>query len=188
MGDIVGAFTYCGPGLRIHRWPDDNTQLTVGKFCSIAGQLNIFLGGNHRTDWMTTYPFGKVFTDDGELGPFDIQGVQVTAGDVTIGNDVWIGQNVTIMSGVTIGDGAVLAANAHVVKSVGPYVIVGGNPAKEIARRFDDAIIERLLRLQWWNLPIADIKEIAPMLCQDATIGRLDRLIREYRNDDNPSD
>ena len=51
-------------------------------------------------------------------------------GDTVIGNDVWIGQNVTIMPGVKIGDGAIIAANSTVVKSVEPYSIYGGNPAK----------------------------------------------------------
>lgn len=59
-------------------------------------------------------------------------------GDTVIGNDVWIGQNVTIMPGVKIGDGAIIAANSTVVKSVEPYTIYGGNPAKFIKNRFSD--------------------------------------------------
>ena len=51
-----------------------------------------------------------------------------TNGDVIIGNDVWIGDIATIMSGVTIGDGTVIVNNSHVVKSVEPYSLVGGNP------------------------------------------------------------
>ena len=72
-------------------------------------------------------------------------------GDTVIGNDVWIGQNVTIMPGVKIGDGAIIAANSTVVKSVEPYTIYGGNPAKYIKKRFSDEKIEFLLKLQWWN-------------------------------------
>ena len=55
-------------------------------------------------------------------------------GDTVIGNDVWIGQNVTIMPGVIIGDGAIIAANSTVVKSVEPYSIYSGNPAKFIKK------------------------------------------------------
>jgi hypothetical protein len=73
------------------------------------------------------------------------------AGDTVIGNDVWIGQNVTIMPGIKIGDGAIIAANSTVVKSVEPYTIYGGNPAKFIKKRFSDEKVEFLLKLQWWN-------------------------------------
>lgn len=72
-------------------------------------------------------------------------------GDTVIGNDVWIGQNVTIMPGVKIGDGAIIATNSTVVKSVEPYTIYGGNPAKFIKKRFSDEKVEFLLKLQWWN-------------------------------------
>lgn len=84
------------------------------------------MGGNHRTDWLTTYPFGHIHKDI--FTNFSGVGHPATKGSVVIGNDVWIGTNVTIMSGVSIGDGAVIANNSHVVKDVLPYSIVGGNP------------------------------------------------------------
>jgi chloramphenicol O-acetyltransferase type B len=69
------------------------------------------------------------------------------------------------MSGVTIGNGAVIANNAHVVKSVEPYTIVGGNPAKPIRKRFTDEEIAKLLKLKWWNMTDEEINEITPLLC-----------------------
>jgi virginiamycin A acetyltransferase len=75
-------------------------------------------------------------------------------GNLIIGNDVWIGYNATIMAGVTIGDGAIIATNATVVKDVAPYTIVGGNPAREIRKRFSDDTIEKLLDLKWWDRDI----------------------------------
>jgi acetyltransferase-like isoleucine patch superfamily enzyme len=96
--------------------PTDNAKLTVGNFCSIGNSVNIYLGGNHRTDWVTTYPFGHILQE--KFDAFNGKGHPATKGDVVIGNDVWIGDNVTIMSGVTIGDGAVIANNSHVVKNV----------------------------------------------------------------------
>ncbi|MFT6131261.1 MAG: virginiamycin A acetyltransferase [Neolewinella sp.] len=75
-------------------------------------------------------------------------------GDVMIGNDVWIGYNATIMAGVIIGDGAIIATNATVVKDVPPYTIVGGNPAREIKRRFDAETVQELLALKWWDKPL----------------------------------
>lgn len=59
----------------------------------------------------------------------------ITIAPVTIGNDVWIGARVTILAGVSVGDGAIIAAGAVVTKSVEPYSIVGGIPARPIGTR-----------------------------------------------------
>lgn len=55
------------------------------------------------------------------------------------------------MAGVTIGDGAIIATNSTVTKNVAPYTIVGGNPAREIKKRFSDQKIAKLLEIKWWN-------------------------------------
>ncbi len=73
---------------------------------------------------------------------------------VIIGNDVWIGANVVIMNGVTIGHGAIIGATSVVTKDVPPYTIVAGSPARVIKSRFEDHIVQRLLAIQWWDLPI----------------------------------
>ena len=143
----------------------NNATLRVGNFCSIAKDVTIFLGGNHRTDWVTTYPFGHIHKE--LFNTFDGNGHPATNGDVTIGNDVWIGYNVTIMSGVTIGDGAVIAANSHVVKNVEPYTIVGGNPAKHIKYRFTPEQIEKLLEIKWWFWEDDKINKFIPLLCNN---------------------
>jgi len=52
--------------------------------------------------------------------------------DVVIEEDVWIGTRVTILSGVTVGRGAIVAAGAVVSKSIPPYTIFGGVPARFI--------------------------------------------------------
>lgn len=78
-------------------------------------------------------------------------------GDTEIGNDVWIGFNSTIMPGIKIGDGAIIASNSTVTKDVEPYSIVGGNPAKEIKKRFSKEQIEKLLKISWWNWEIEKI-------------------------------
>ena len=144
-------------------WGGPDATLTVGNFCSIAANVNIYLGGNHHTEWVTTYPFGHI-----HVNPFHKQngaGHPTTKGGVTIGNDVWIGANVTIMSGVTIGDGAVIANNSHVVKNVEPYSLTGGNPARHIKYRFSQEQIEKLLQIKWWYWDDAKINEFTPLLC-----------------------
>lgn len=55
---------------------------------------------------------------------------------VVVGDDVWIGYGTVVLSGVTIGEGSIIAAGSIVTRDVGPYSIVGGNPARSIGRRF----------------------------------------------------
>ena len=157
-----GKFTYGNPTLR---WQNNNAKLIVGNFCSIAENVHVYLGGNHRTDWVSTYPFGHIHQN--KFNNFRGEGHPSTKGDVIIGNDVWIGANATIMSGVTIGDGAVVACNSHVVKNVEPYSLVGGNPAKIIKHRFTTTQIEKLLEIKWWNWDDDKINKFTPLLCND---------------------
>lgn len=153
-----GEYTYGQP--RILHWGEP-AKLIIGKYCSIASEVCIFLGGNHRTDWVTTYPFTAL--PDWPAAK-DISGHPATKGNVVIGNDVWIGFNATILSGVTIGDGAVIGANAVVTKAVSPYSIVAGNPAKLIKYRFDQEKIEKLLKISWWKWEKEKVSSLVPLL------------------------
>lgn len=172
----IGRFTYGFEGIRF-LW-NEGSAFNIGSFCSIAQNCTVVLGGNHRTDWATTYPFGHIHQN--ELGGHGIVGHPSTKGDINIGNDVWIGMNATIFSGVNIGDGAVITANACVTKDVLPYHIAGGNPARMLKKRFDDNIIGLLMELSWWDLPLDVIREIAPVLCSEPTEKKLSELIEKY--------
>lgn len=149
----------------------------LGKFCSIAGDVTIFLGGNHRTDWISTYPFNVL----NELFPNarKITGHPSTKGDVVIGNDVWIGWGATILSGITIGNGAVVAAKAVVTKDVPPYAVVAGNPAHIVKYHFSAETINSLQKIQWRNWPIEKINCNARKICN----GDMDTFIKEHLND-----
>ena len=85
-------------------------------------------------------------------------------GDTVIGNDVWIGQNAVILPGVNIGDGAIIGANSVVGSDVDPYTIVVGNPARVLRKRFDDELIEMMLRFKWWDKSIEEIDSLIPLL------------------------
>jgi virginiamycin A acetyltransferase len=124
-------------------------KLIIGKFCMIASGVEFIMNGaNHLTQSVSTYPFA-IFGEGWENA---MEGKEYPyKGDLVIGNDVWIGYGATIMAGVTIGDGAIIASKALVTKDVSPYTIVGGNPAKEIRKRFDALTIDHLLKVQWWN-------------------------------------
>jgi acetyltransferase-like isoleucine patch superfamily enzyme len=147
-GHEIGDFTYGLPA--VLTW-GEGRKVVIGKYCSIASGVEIFLGGNHRYDWVTTYPFTAICDSWPEA--VGIPGHPQSNGDVRIGNDVWIGHRSTIMSGVSIGDGAVLAASSVVTADVPPYAIVGGNPARVIKYRFDRQTVNRLLAIRWWDRP-----------------------------------
>ena len=159
---IIGDYTYGKPEVL---FDNSEANLTIGKFCSIANGVTIFLGGNHRTDWISTYPFNKMPHNFPEA--INIKGHPASKGNVVIGNDVWIGRNVTILSGVTIGNGAVIATSAVVTKNIGPYEIWGGNPAKKLKMRFDANKIKYLENLRWWDWDIEKIKKSAIKLCSE---------------------
>lgn len=157
---IIGDYTYGNPCLLFE---NQSTQLKVGKFCSIANGVTIFLGGNHRTDWITTYPFNDIPNFFEEVK--HIKGHPATKGNVEIGNDVWIGYGVILLSGVKIADGAIVAAGSVVSKNIGAYEVWGGNPAQMIKKRFSESEIQELLKIRWWDWTINEIIDNAESLC-----------------------
>jgi virginiamycin A acetyltransferase len=166
----IGKYTYGAP--IVEDWHQGST-LKIGNFCSIAKNVNILLGGNHPTDWVSSFPFGVIFEEFKELHHAHPE--KLSKGDVIIGNDVWIGMNATILSGITIGDGAVIAANSNVTKNVEPYTIVGGNPAKLIKKRFSDEAISKLLVIKWWEWDIDKIKDNLDLILSDKIEPFIDR-------------
>jgi len=147
-----------GDDLSVYSW-NEGTTLKMGAYCSIAVGVKIFLGGGHRVDWVTTYPF-SVFWKSAS----SITGHPKSKGDVIIGNDVWSGTEAVIMSGVTIGDGAVIGARAVVARDVPPYSIAVGNPARVVKTRFDAKTIDRLLSVKWWDWDESAIEAHMPLL------------------------
>jgi acetyltransferase-like isoleucine patch superfamily enzyme len=145
--------------------------LTIGKYCSISTQVLIFLGSEHRTDWISTYPFPILWREANS-----IKGHPSSKGDVRIGNDVYIGYHVLILSGVTIGDGAVIGAGSVVASDVPPYAIVAGNPAHVLRYRFDEETIKKLLKIRWWDWPDEKVKENIHLICND----RVDAFIKKF--------
>lgn len=159
----IGDYTYGSPVLSPLIVSNSlSSHLEIGKFCSFGYNVMIFLGGNHRTDWVTTYPFTTFFDEASTL-----EKNAQTEGKVFIGNDVWIGEGVTIMAGVKIGNGAVIGTKSIVTKDVEAYSIVAGNPAKFIRKRFEDEIIDKLEKIQWWDWDISKILGYQNLMLSD---------------------
>ena len=133
--------------------------------------MQIYLGGNHHTDWLTTYPFNVLLKDQ---YPGIDGGVAATKGDVTIGNDVWIANDVTILSGVTIGDGAVIANGAVVTRDVPAYAVYGGVPAYHVKWRWSGSEIRNV---GWWDWPLEKLADAIPLL-MDSDSGPLKDFIK----------
>ncbi len=149
----MGRYSYVGEGSRI-------TDTIIGNFCSIGGNCGIG-GGMHPMYHVSTSP---VFLEGRNIlnkhfaeFPYD------PSKTVHIGNDVWIGDGVYIRSGITIGDGAIVGAHAVVIHDVAPYTIVAGVPAREIRKRFSEAMIEKLQGIKWWDWPNNKLQEFAQL-------------------------
>ncbi len=119
-------------------------KIIIGSFTSIAANTTI-QEFYHRYDKISTFYLNKnIFkrpvTDD-----------IISKGDITIGEDVWIGTNCVILSGITIGRGCVIGAGSIVTKSIPPYSIAAGNPARVIKSRFKQETIDILETIKWWD-------------------------------------
>ena len=147
----IGIYTYFGENCKIN-------NLSIGNYCSIGNDVKIGIS-NHPIDcFVSTSPYfyidnlnnHKTFVNKNYYEPLK---------PIEIGNDVFIGSNVIIMDGVKIGDGAVIGVGSIVLKDVASYSVVGGVPAKEIKKRFNEEYRKKLLASKWWDKDINWIRE-----------------------------
>jgi chloramphenicol O-acetyltransferase type B len=149
----IGDGTYIGWGTNIYSWFKEE-RVTIGKYCSIAGHVTIFNGGEHRhRDKVSTYPFTSALFDRVVREDYGSKGAPC------IGNDVWIGSHAIILSGAKIQDGAVIGAGSVITGNVPAYGIVAGNPARLVGYRFKPEVIEALLAIRWWDWKPEKIKQ-----------------------------
>ena len=111
------------------------------------------MGGNHRSDWITTSPlpndkFSNFFTNASGIKNFIKE-----KKSLEIGSDVWVGGHSIILSGLKIGHGCVIGAGSVVRESLDPYSIAIGNPAMTIKKRFNSkaSISNTNTGSYWWN-------------------------------------
>ncbi len=148
-------------------------NILIGKYSSIAHEINFLIALNHNYKAVTTYPFqyhdmlkqldentAKKFSD----AKFPEKNALKNPCQIIIGNDVWIGARATIMGGVTIGSGAVIGANSVVAKNIPPYAIAVGNPARVIKYRFDEETVKKFMAVKWWNWDLNKIYDNVPIM------------------------
>jgi acetyltransferase-like isoleucine patch superfamily enzyme len=137
-------------------------RIVIGGFCSIADRVVVLAGGNRRTDAAALFPL-------------DLARTYRTTGTTRIGNDVWIATGATILGGTEIGDGAIVAAGAVVSQDVPPFALAAGSPARVVRHRFAPELVERLLRISWWDWP--DEKIAANI---DAFYGPIEAFVERF--------
>ncbi len=144
----IGRYSYVGNFSSI----DNFTK--IGRYCSIASGCTIG-AASHPLDWLSTHPF--------QYHKFTAPDVSIRERlpmETKIGHDVWIGANAVVFAGVLIGNGAIIGAGSVVNRSVPPYSIVIGSPARIIRLRFSEEIVAELEALKWWDLEPAAIAEL----------------------------
>jgi phosphonate metabolism protein (transferase hexapeptide repeat family) len=149
-------------------------RVKIGKFCSIAS--HVYIGAApHPMDRVSTHPLtflsdygGFIDTDDPDVK--SMREDTITA----IGNDVWIGQGVVILPNVKVGDGAIIGAHSVVTKDVEPYAVMMGNPARIQRYRFDAEVIQKMLRIKWWDWDYSEIKSAI------SDFNHIDKFVAKY--------
>ncbi|MDD9271815.1 CatB-related O-acetyltransferase [Paenibacillus sp. GCM10023248] len=122
-----------------HSEGNETINIHIGNYCSFAYNIQLLVDRNHDYLSISTSPL------------LEVNRKLKKKGQIIIGHDVWVGNEVTLLSGIHIGHGAVIGAGTIVSKDVPPYAIVTGNPMRIVRYRFDEKIIDQLLRIQWWN-------------------------------------
>jgi len=151
-------------------------NISVGKYCSIAGNVSAVVLADHRTDWVSTYPFKKKWALNYGERPLTTQDP-----DIIVENDVWIGMNAVLLEHTHICNGAVIGSHSVVAGEIPPYSIAVGNPARVVRKRFTDEQIEDLLKIAWWNWPDEKVLEYVPLLCNTD----IDRFIKKAKGEMN---
>lgn len=151
----IGYKTYHN-GAFVWQW-HQNSALEIGKYCSIANDVQFILdSGHHMVSEVTTYPhFNHLVNKElpiGNVTQSDFKkNIKTEESKTIVGNDVWIGMNVIILPNVKIGDGVTILAGTVVTKDIPDYAVVGGIPGAIVKMKYDLDTIDKMKKIQWWN-------------------------------------
>lgn len=121
---IIGSQVYIGKDVHIE------ANCRIGNYCLIANRVAIV--GRHDHDFKKIgFPvrFAPWIASKRFISPYRSE-------EACIEDDVWLGYGSIVLTGTIVGRGSIVAAGSVITKSVPPYSIVGGVPAKVIGRRF----------------------------------------------------
>lgn len=166
---VIGRHTHYSP--KVFMFRGSECKVEIGSFCSVGPGVQIIAGGIHPPHWLSTFALRIRLHMDGAYE----DGMPETRGDIVIGSDVWLGTDSVVLSGVTIGHGAIVAARSVVTRSVPPYAIVAGNPAKIVKYRFEPHIVDQLLKIAWWDWSDEKVREAVPLLSSPDAAGFLEK-------------
>ncbi len=180
----IGAFTFFNAAGTTSVY-----RTRMGRYAQI-GESSVIGPPEHPMDWFSSHPFAFTRPEEVpsmyQLEDFSRLAPGADAGpswaskqlnETVIGHEVYIGAGSFIKRGVTIGDGAVVGAGSIVTRNVAPYTIVVGSPAKVVRQRFPDAIVERLMALQWWHYDLAPWREHVDFSKVEATLEFLEERV-----------
>lgn len=142
----VGDDVFIGAGAVFHA---TLSRITIGSKVMFGPQVMI-MGGDHNTG-----EIGRYMYDVHDKRPDNDQ-------PVVIQDDVWVGARTTILKGVTVGTGSIIAAGSVVTRSIPPYSMVAGVPARVVKPRFSPQELARHLAF------LAGHGNQAPGECSDA--------------------
>ncbi len=116
-----------------------------GEYTCIRGQGGVHIGdGVYTGTQVQIAAVNHVFTDPDRY----IKDQGITAEGITIEDDVWLASNAVVVDGVTIGKGSVIGAGAVVNKSIPPYSVAVGVPAKVIKDRREASAVRKQVEAQ----------------------------------------
>jgi len=141
-GSVIAPGVVIGRRTKING-PSHIDICEIGSYCAIGGRL-IVRPANHLTQFLGIQESAQRRV----IGGRTLLGA---ARPVKIGHGVWIGDSVLILGGVTVGNGAVVGAGSVVTKSVPPFAIVAGNPARELGWRYPEDVRAELEGVEWWT-------------------------------------
>lgn len=105
-------------------------DVSIGRYCVFAPNIYLSSGQHHferHPTWYIQDQDAEVLASEGRPASRPIR----------VDDDCWLGINVVVMPGVRIGRGCVVGANSVVTKSLPPYSVAAGSPARVIRRRLD---------------------------------------------------
>ncbi len=163
----VGKGTY--GHINAHFYGSKKEGLNIGNFCSIAGNVDFVLGGEHNYKRASNYPYPEL--------TYHTQYDAICKGPITVEDDVWIGFGAIILSGVTLGRGCVVGAGSVVAKDIPPYAIYAGN--RLLKYRFNQEIITRLMEIDFNNVNIKNYQKYSQSEITEENVNAIVKSMRK---------